>query len=173
MPMRSPVPDVRPSSVLSRTALSGGAAALLSLVALMTQSRRDTGTPWTGINAVSHWLYGDPALRRHSLSGRYTAPGVVIHTLSSLLWAGLHRLVLRAVRRPGVPSIAATAAAVTAVAALTDLRLVPERLTPGFERRLAPRSVALVYVAFALGLAAAAGWGRSGRRGNATSARRG
>jgi hypothetical protein len=155
---------LRPSSTLGGTAVSGGAAALLSLVALMARSRRDTGTPWTGINAVSHWLYGDPALRRHGLSGRYTAPGFAIHTLSSMLWAGLHRLVLRAAKRPSLPTIATTAAAVTAVAALTDLRLVPERLTPGFERRLAPRSVALVYVAFALGLAAAAGWSRDAKR---------
>ena len=161
----------RPLSAWSRTAISGGAAALLSLAALMTRSRRDTGTPWTGINAVSHWLYGDRALRRHSLSGRYTAPGFVIHTLSSMLWGGLHRLVLRAAKRRSVPAIAATAAAVTAVAALTDLHLVPERLTPGFERRLSSGSVALVYVAFAIGLAAAAGWRGQGSRRAATADR--
>ena len=155
--------ESRSSSVVRPTALSGGAAALLSLVALMAGSRRDTGTPWTGINAVSHWLYGDPALRRHGLSGRYTALGLAIHTLSSMLWGGLHRLVLRSAPRRSVPAIAATAAAVTAVAALTDLRLVPERLTPGFQRRLAPGSVAFVYVAFGLGLVAAARWGRDGR----------
>jgi hypothetical protein len=144
------------SSPWVRTAISGTAAALLSLVPLMTRSRRETGMPWTGINAVSHWLYGDAALRRHNLSGRYTAPGLVIHTLSAMLWAGLHRLALRAVKRRSTATIAATAAAVTAVAALTDLRLVPERLTPGFERRLSSGSVTLVYVAFAIGLAAAA-----------------
>jgi hypothetical protein len=48
------------------------------------------------------------------------------------------------------------AAAVTAVAALTDLKLVPSRLTPGFERRLRSRSVFLVYLAFGAGLALAA-----------------
>lgn len=150
------------SSAWSRTAISGGAASILSLVALILQSRRDAGTPWAGVNAVSHWLYGKPALRSQRLSSRYTLPGFVIHSASSLLWAGLHRLVLGAMRRPGGPAIAASAIAVTAVAAVTDLALVPERLTPGFERRLAPGSVAFVYAAFAVGLALAAA-----RRGNA------
>jgi len=41
------------------------------------------------------------------------------------------------------------------VAALVDLRLVPERLTPGFERRLSRRSLAWTYVGFGAGLALA------------------
>src|SRR5437868_4233607 len=88
------------SSALRGTFVSGGAAALLSLVPLIVQSRRDTGTPWSGVNAVSHWLYGKPALRAQALSGRYTLPGFVIHSLSSMLWGGLHRAVLAALRRP-------------------------------------------------------------------------
>jgi hypothetical protein len=51
--------------------------------------------------------------------------------------------------------IVADAAVVTAVAALTDLRLVPPRLSPGFENRLRPTSVTAVYVAFGTGLALA------------------
>ena len=50
----------------------------------------------------------------------------------------------------------ATAGVVTAIAAFTDLRLVPPRLSPGFEHRLSKAGVALVYLGFACGLALAA-----------------
>jgi hypothetical protein len=47
----------------------------------------------------------------------------------------------------------ADACAISAVAAVVDLKLVPKRLTPGFEARLSNRSLALVYAGFATGLA--------------------
>ena len=49
----------------------------------------------------------------------------------------------------------ADAVAVSAVAAVVDLACVPDRLTPGFERRLSERSLVMVYTAFAAGLALA------------------
>lgn len=52
---------------------------------------------------------------------------------------------------PIVP-VMATAAVVAAGACLVDLRCTPQRLTPGFERRLTPSSLFLVYTAFDLGL---------------------
>lgn len=52
---------------------------------------------------------------------------------------------------PMVP-VLATAAVVAAGACLVDLRCTPQRLTPGFERRLTPSSLFLVYTAFGLGL---------------------
>jgi hypothetical protein len=42
--------------------------------------------------------------------------------------------------------------ALTAAAAVVDLKLAPSRLTPGFERR-SPRSLTCVYGGFAAGLA--------------------
>lgn len=42
----------------------------------------------------------------------------------------------------------------TAAAAVVDLLLLPRRLTPGFERRLSGRSLALVYAALAAGMVA-------------------
>jgi hypothetical protein len=44
------------------------------------------------------------------------------------------------------------AAAVSALAAVVDLKLVPHRLTPGFQERLSSKSLALVYGSFAAGL---------------------
>jgi len=54
------------------------------------------------------------------------------------------------------------AAAVTAVAALVDLRIVPHRLSPGFQDRLSGRALVQVYGGFALGLVLTAWLG--GRR---------
>ncbi|MDB6001633.1 MAG: hypothetical protein JWP52_3332 [Rhizobacter sp.] len=57
-----------------------------------------------------------------------------------------------------VPPLICGAAAVAGIAAFTDLRLVPHRLSPGFQQHLGRGSVTLVYVAFAVGLAAAELW---------------
>ena len=46
------------------------------------------------------------------------------------------------------------AAAVTAGAYLIDYHLIPKRFTPGFEKRLSGKSLAAVFVALAVGLAA-------------------
>jgi hypothetical protein len=46
------------------------------------------------------------------------------------------------------------AAAVSAVAYVTDYHLVPRRLTPGWEHRVSGKSLAAVYGVLALGLAA-------------------
>ncbi|MDI1261530.1 hypothetical protein [Aquabacterium sp.] len=43
----------------------------------------------------------------------------------------------------------------TAVAALADFKMVPERLTPGFEHHLSRKSLWLTYGVFAAGLALA------------------
>ena len=70
----------------------------------------------------------------------------------SVFWA----LVFERFRpRPGTPALL-PAAATSALACFVDYRVTPQRLTPGFERRLSRKSLALVYAAFAIGLAAGA-----------------
>lgn len=59
---------------------------------------------------------------------------------------------------PSITRIFGTAALIAAVANLADFKLTPKRFTPGFERHLSRSSLAVVYGAFGLGLAAAAGW---------------
>ena len=133
-----------------------GLAAGASSLALAWRSRRDTGRTSAGFNAVSHWLWPEKALKVDEPSLRYTGTGAAVHVMSSLLWAALYGWWVNHSERTSVTGAAAKAAAVTSVAALVDLKLVPERLTPGFERRLSPTSVSLVYGAFAAGLLAAA-----------------
>jgi hypothetical protein len=150
---------------LRRVLVGGSAASILSAAAVVERSRRETGAPLAGINAISHWLHGPRAYAVERATWRHTSTGALIHHLSSFLWAALYELLMaNAVRSPrgtdravrGAPTTAdlvAGAATVAAVAAWTDLRLVPPRLSPGFEHRLRPASVALVYAAFACGLA--------------------
>lgn len=134
-------------------ARSGAWAGALSMLALVVAGRIERGSGAAALNAPAHWLWGQESLRRDDWSLRHTATGAAIHLASAGFWAGLmHAACPRAARERPV----ATAAVTTATAAFVDLALTPERLTPGFERRLSPRSLAWTYGLFALGLALAA-----------------
>lgn len=135
---------------------SGLAAGTLSLLALALRGRVEIGSAARPINAPSHWLWGDRALKETGWSLRYTGVGFAIHQLSAVFWGCLHA------RRNKPSAPLAEAAVTTAIAVVTDLALTPGRLTPGFERHLSPRGLVWVYGAFALGLALAAR--RGGRR---------
>lgn len=140
-------------SFVQRLSISGSLASLLSMAALAHRGRRDVGSALAPINAPSHWFWGDEALRRNGASVRYTLLGSATHHASSLFWAVFYEVLRARRRRRTAANAAADAAVVTALAAVVDLKLVPERLTPGFERRLSRRSLAWVYVAFGAGLA--------------------
>lgn len=158
-----------PASQAAGRALGIGAAwgaALLSSAVLAWRGRVETGSPWTGFNAVSHVVHGDRALLVQRLTVSHTVLGAAVHGASAALWAGLFGWVASRRRRPPtVPEVLVDAAAVTAVAAVVDLKLVPERLSPGFERRLSRPGLALTYGALAVGLAAGGlAWRAAARR---------
>lgn len=134
---------------------SGSLASLASAAVLAWRGHRETGSPFAAINAPAHWLWGRRSLRRNDASLRHTLVGVVVHHTSSLFWAAFYEWLQSRRRQPSPATVVADAAATTAVAAVVDLKLTPERLTPGFERRLSRPSLAGVYVAFAAGLALA------------------
>ena len=143
-------------STWAHAALTGSAASLLSAAVLAVRGRREIGRAAAPIDAVSHWVHGEEAYRHDEGNLRHTAVGFGIHHASSLFWALLYARLLKGSssrRSPARPWL--LAAGVTGLAAVTDLRLVPERLTPGFQHRLRPSSVALTYVGFGLGLALA------------------
>ena len=131
----------------------------------------------------SAWVYGKRAYRQDRPDLRHTGLGLAIHHASALLWGALYEALLRlrgarradsaparatparpvslaTERKPPVAELFGLAAGVTALAAFTDLRLVPPRLSPGFEHRLRPASVGLVYLAFCGGLALGAALSR-------------
>lgn len=139
--------------LLANDLLSSG----LSAAVLAWRGRAETGSAAAPINAVSHWLWPRAALRQDGVSARYTLTGAAVHVAAALLWCGLFELLQSRRRRPPAPlQTVGDAVAVSAVAAVVDLKCVPERLTPGFERRLSRSSLAGVYAAFAAGLALSA-----------------
>ena len=139
---------------LREGAVSGSIASVLSAAYLAWAGRRN-GAPAAPVNAVSHWFFGDKALRQDEPSALYTLTGYLTHHAASIFWGTLHAKLWGAnqAHKKPVPALAGAAAA-SAVACFVDYQLTPKRLTPGFEHRLGKPELANVYVCFAIGLAA-------------------
>lgn len=145
------------NTALRQAVLPGALASVASTVALALCGRRESGSMFAGVNAVSHWLWGQRAVHQDGLSLRHTVAGYLIHHACSMFWATLfERSCSRQLAKREAPRTVALAAAATAVACTTDFQLTPPRLRPGFEQRLSRPSLALVYGAFCIGLAAGA-----------------
>lgn len=152
------------NSALKDGMITGGVAGLASLALLALGGRLEQGRPWGPVNAPSHWIWGDRALRQDDPSPRYTATGLVVHQLAAAFWGVLHELFLGRPEKAREPRILLRDAAVTTtVAAVVDLSLVPHRLTPGFQHRLSIPGLVGVYSLFGLGIAL--GSYLAGRRG--------
>ena len=132
--------------------IAGGLASSLSAAVLLWRGRRECGSAVAPINAASHWLWPQ-ALRRDDASLKYTGTGAAIHHASAMLWAAVYGCLRQRRLQPNAVNAIGDAAAVAALSAAVDLKLVPQRLTPGFERRLSPPGLIAVYGAVAVGLA--------------------
>ncbi|MDQ3060516.1 MAG: hypothetical protein M3R45_13525 [Pseudomonadota bacterium] len=144
-------------TVLAQGALAGSLASLLSTAVLAIAGRRQAGSAAAPINAVSHWYWGDEALRRQRPDLAHTAAGYLTHHLASTFWATAYAALSR--NRPAMRTtqgVLLGAVATSATACFADYQLTPERFTPGFEHRLSSGAMAGVYAAFAVGLAAGA-----------------
>jgi hypothetical protein len=139
--------------MLRHALLSGTLAAAATTAAASLLSRRATGSPAAALNATSHFLWGERAGRRDSYSLKYTAVGALANYGACIFWAVLYEALGRGKHRSMARALI-EGAAVSATAYVTDYYLVPRRLTPGFEMRLPRRSLAGIYAALALGLAA-------------------
>jgi hypothetical protein len=141
-------------TALQRGLVGGATSSLLSTVALATFGKREAGSAYAPTNAVSHWIWGDQAARHDSPSTRYTLPGYLIHHGSATFWSVLfERLCGDLLDRKAPATTLGVATAASAVACLTDYQLTPERLRPGYEKRLSRPALAVVYGAFGVGLA--------------------
>lgn len=139
---------------MRRALVSGACSSVASSVALAYRGTRDCGSALTPINAVSHWVWGDDALRQRGGSLRFTAVGYAIHHATATLWAVLYeKLAARHAPTPSALDAVNAAATIAAVSAVADFRLTPARFTPGFERCLSDRSLVAVYGALGAGLA--------------------
>jgi hypothetical protein len=138
---------------LREGAVSGSLASILSAAYLgWAGNRRDE--PAAPLNAVSHWFFGNRALREEEPSTLYTLTGYVTHHCASMFWAVIHAKAwgARPEAKKPLPALAGAVAA-AGVASFVDYQLTPKRLTPGFEHRLGKPEMLNVYACFAIGLA--------------------
>lgn len=147
-------PPVSIASSASQALTGGSLAALLSSAALALAGRYENGSAAAPINAISHWYWGDEALRRQRADTAHTVTGYATHHAASLFWAGLFAWAAR--RRPALRTrtgLVLGSVATSALACFVDFRLTPKRFTPGYEHRLSKTALAGVYAVFAVGLA--------------------
>ena len=143
--------------ILTQGALAGSLASIFSTAVLAIAGRRQAGSAVAPINAVSHVYWGDEALHRKRVDLDHTALGYLTHHASSIFWATVYSGLCRdkPVTRTAL-GIISGAAGLSAAACFIDYRLIPKRLTPGFEHQLSTAAMAEVYAALALGFAAGA-----------------
>jgi hypothetical protein len=135
-------------------AVSGAAASIASALALLACGVRENRHASAPVNAVSHWVWDEKAVRQNRPSLRFTLLGYLIHHGAAMLWASLYEKFLARANDTAARTLQKTALT-SAVACIVDFKFTPRRFTPGYERRLSKPSLFLVYSAFAIGMASA------------------
>lgn len=135
---------------LSRSLRASAPATAATTAAVALCGERDDANPIAPINAISHILWGDKAARQEDASIQYTLAGVALNSAAVLSWAAVYELTFGQLARKGNFAAAVLGgASVAGLAYVTDYYIVPKRLTPGFEKRLSPRSMFAVYATLA------------------------
>jgi len=149
-------PETSPwRGTLLRGLFSGTLASLISTAIIARRSVVETGSPFSGTDATSHWIWGEKAQRHDELSARYTGLGYVTHHASSVFWGVVFERWFPNRGRSNARSSANNAIAVATLACAADYLVAPKRLTPGFEQHFSKKSMLMVYAGFAVGLAGA------------------
>jgi hypothetical protein len=138
------------AEAFSAALVSGTLASIASAAVLALAGRRELGDAAAPLNGPSQWIWGRHAPYRDGFSVRHTVVGYGIHHLSAIFWAAWFERARPQPRGYALPAAIAT----SSVACFVDDCCTPQRLTPGFEKRLSRRALFATYVAFALGLAA-------------------
>lgn len=133
--------------------ISGTIVGIATALAAAACGKAERSGAVAPLNAVSHITWGDRAARQHDASLKYTGTGFVLNHAAAVLWASLYERWFGRAAESGDVARALTGGAVVAgLAYLTDYHLVPERLTPGYEKRLSGKSLAAIFGALALSL---------------------
>ena len=135
--------------------ITGVASVAATTVALAAYGNAKEGSALTPFNAVAHMIFGDEAARVNGWSPRETLTGFGLHASAVGAWAVLYEAAAGNVR---LPASLASGALAAGLVYLFDYHVVPERLRPGFEKRLGPESVVVAYALLALGLGLSPLW---------------
>ena len=135
-------------------AVSGTVVSLATTAVLALLARAEGKDALQPTNSTSHWLHGGQAGAFRQADVAHTLIGYGTHHASACFWAFPFEAWL-ASRPPRTPLLMLRdASVIAAIAAAVDYGIVPKRLTPGWETVLSKRSIAGVFVAMAVGLAA-------------------
>jgi hypothetical protein len=121
---------------------AGTVAAVLALAGSL-----ENGDPWGPFNDVSHILLGEQASQIEGFEPQVTLTGVALHAVSLAGWGVLYRILAGRPRFPGALAAAAGAGLATY---FLDYHVFPQRLRPGFERRLSRKSILFAYLVLSL-----------------------
>lgn len=139
--------------ILDRSLISGGVAALSVCSAIALLGRSDSGSAIAPINASSHVIWGRRAGQVDKINLAQTLPGLAINVGASFWWASVcEGLFGRRIDQGGVGSAMAAGLGTAVLAYILDYRIVPRRLSPGWELRLSDRSVLTGLGAMGIGL---------------------
>jgi hypothetical protein len=143
--------DIR--QIVSDGLWNGVLATASTTAAAAFSGQVEEGRPLGPINSVSHILWGDRAARRSAPSAKYTATGLLLNAAAVTSWAVAQELLFCRQPRPKSVGRALSEGAMTSTMAyVTDYYLVPDRFTPGFEKRLSNKSLAGIYAVLAVSL---------------------
>lgn len=140
---------------LKDAVVSGGAASFVSTIALGVASKLEAGHAPAAVNGTSHWLWGDQEAITNEVSLKHTGVGFATHHASAYMWALLYERLAGDWAESSPSAAVAAGLGAAAVACTVDYTITPRRFTPGFELRLSRPAMAVGFVAFGLGLAAA------------------
>ena len=132
---------------------SGSVASVATTAVLASCGALECADAPAPVNGPSQWIWGKHAAYQRGFSARYTIAGYLIHHAMSIFWATLYEKFNRRTPAATPGKALALATATSALACMVDYRLVPERLTPGFQKRLSRTALFFTYGAFALALA--------------------
>ena len=156
-------------SILSRAVKSGTISGLATAAVASLAGKRENRSYAAPLNATSHIIWGDEAAKQDQASMKYTLTGFLLNHGSAIFWASFYEKLAagRSNRRgegrvsspgaanlPQVMNPLCRGAAVAAAAYVIDYHAIPKRFTPGFEKRLSGKSMAMIFFTLAAGLAA-------------------
>ena len=136
-----------------RTLLTSAVTSAATTTALLLLSSKDTGHAAAALNATSHIVWGEKAMKHEQWDVRHTLVGGLLNAGAMGFWSAVQALLPEP---RSVLGAARNATLVTALAYATDYHLVPKRLNPGFEQRLSRKSLFGTYAVLAASLAVSA-----------------
>jgi hypothetical protein len=133
-----------------RAGIRAGVIAAAATAGVLVGFGLARGAALAPLNAVAHMALGSRAHLFDDFDPVVTLTGVMLHTLSIVLWGVLFAFV---VWRLPTMWVWIGAALMGTIAYIVDYHLLHESLRPGFERVLSTVEVASVYVVLAAALA--------------------